>query len=217
MGSQGSKTPVSTHGCICYIPCMFVNQSHQLRRYIASVFLQGSWPPANNKYPLATFAAGCFWGVELAFQRQPGVIATAVGYAGGKKENPTYEQVLFFPCCLQMKFTVCQKRELSCATNGLQVLAAASQAASVSSVVSLAGPWLDHTYQPIACFHRCVQRALVMRRQYSWPITLRKLGMISSSTSFFLGITQAHPIDQGMMSVLSIGLQFITTMMNKKR
>jgi len=41
----------------------------------------------------ATFGAGCFWGVEAAFQRVPGVIDTAVGYSGGETQNPTYKDV----------------------------------------------------------------------------------------------------------------------------
>jgi peptide-methionine (S)-S-oxide reductase len=42
---------------------------------------------------IATFGAGCFWGVEAAFRRVPGVLDVAVGYTGGHTANPTYKDV----------------------------------------------------------------------------------------------------------------------------
>lgn len=48
---------------------------------------------ASGERDVAHFAAGCFWSVELAFQRIPGVITTEVGYTHGQKKNPSYEEV----------------------------------------------------------------------------------------------------------------------------
>jgi peptide-methionine (S)-S-oxide reductase len=42
---------------------------------------------------IAIFAAGCFWGIEAAFQQVPGVNVTRVGYTGGKFDNPSYQDV----------------------------------------------------------------------------------------------------------------------------
>ncbi|POM65565.1 Peptide-methionine (S)-S-oxide reductase [Phytophthora palmivora] len=48
----------------------------------------------NSKYSIATFAAGCFWAVQRAFDRVPGVIETSVGYSQGITDNPTYRTVV---------------------------------------------------------------------------------------------------------------------------
>jgi peptide-methionine (S)-S-oxide reductase len=42
---------------------------------------------------IATFGAGCFWGIEAAFRRVPGVLDAAVGYSGGNTQNPSYQDV----------------------------------------------------------------------------------------------------------------------------
>ena len=46
-----------------------------------------------NKSELAYFATGCFWGAERRFWQLTGVLDTSVGYMGGKRPNPSYEQV----------------------------------------------------------------------------------------------------------------------------
>src|SRR5205809_6563804 len=46
-----------------------------------------------QKTEKATFAAGCFWCTEEAFEKVPGVISAVSGYTGGKVKNPSYEQV----------------------------------------------------------------------------------------------------------------------------
>jgi peptide-methionine (S)-S-oxide reductase len=46
-----------------------------------------------SNLPKATFAGGCFWCMQPAYDGVPGVVKTVVGYTGGEKKNPTYEEV----------------------------------------------------------------------------------------------------------------------------
>jgi peptide-methionine (S)-S-oxide reductase len=60
------------------------------RHFVNGAPLRGPWPDGTKT---AIFAFGCFWGAEKDFWQTPGVISTAVGYAGGFTPNPTYEEV----------------------------------------------------------------------------------------------------------------------------
>jgi peptide-methionine (S)-S-oxide reductase len=60
------------------------------RHFVNGASLTGPWPDGTQT---AVFGLGCFWGAEKDFWQTPGVISTAVGYAGGYTPNPTYEEV----------------------------------------------------------------------------------------------------------------------------
>jgi peptide-methionine (S)-S-oxide reductase len=60
------------------------------RHYVNGAKLTPPYPAGSE---VATFAMGCFWGDEKLFWQTPGVIVTAVGYAGGYTPNPTYREV----------------------------------------------------------------------------------------------------------------------------
>lgn len=71
-------------------PSAVVEASPSLRHAVLDTVLGA---PLETGQAEVLFGCGCFWGAEKGFWRLPGVVATAVGYAGGQVEHPTYQQV----------------------------------------------------------------------------------------------------------------------------
>ena len=93
---DGIRTEIGCVKCGAHLGHIFENErltSQNIRHCVNSLSLNFIPQQNSTMFPKAYFAGGCFWGVEHLMKQKEGVVATRVGYMGGHKESPTYEEV----------------------------------------------------------------------------------------------------------------------------
>ena len=103
----------------------------------------------------ATFGAGCFWGVEETFRRLPGVISTAVGYAGGSTDQPSYEDV----CTSRTGHAEVVEVEFDPATVSYRDLLDVFWASHDPTTLNRQGPDVGTQYRSVVFYHSPAQKA----------------------------------------------------------
>jgi peptide methionine sulfoxide reductase msrA/msrB len=97
--ADGHRTEITCAACGAHLGHVFIGEGFtdkDTRHCVNSIsldFIPAGQSETAHLTDTAIFAGGCFWGVEYYMKKIDGVLSTEVGYTGGKKENPTYQEV----------------------------------------------------------------------------------------------------------------------------